>query len=76
VGLSHEGIVRAYEKCRQLILQTAREKNASVLDLMPELQGKSELFHDHDHTTPLGSEEVARRVAHFLDPILKQPPTR
>ncbi len=76
VGLSHEGIVRAYEKCRQVILQTAREKNANVLDLMPELQGKSELFHDHDHTTSHGSEEVARRVAHFLDPLLKQHPER
>lgn len=73
VGLNHEGIVQAYEKCRQVILRIAREKNAHVLDLMPELQGKSELFQDHDHTTPRGSEEVARRVAHFLDPLLKQP---
>ena len=76
VGLSHEGIVRAYEKCRQIILQTARGKNANVLDLMPEFQGKSELFHDHDHTTPHGSEEIAKRVANFLDPLLKQPRER
>ncbi|HWF62454.1 MAG TPA: SGNH/GDSL hydrolase family protein [Nitrospira sp.] len=76
VGLSHHGIVQAYEKCRQIILQTAREKNANVLDLMPELQGKSELFHDHDHTTPRGSEEVARRVANFLDPLISQPRER
>jgi len=72
VGLSHEGIVRAYEKCRQAILETAREKNAAVFDLMPQLQGKSEAFQDHDHTTPHGSEEVARRVADFLDPLLKR----
>lgn len=72
VGLSHEGIVRAYEKCREVILQIARQKNAHVLDLMPALQGKSELFQDHDHTTPQGSEEVARRVADYLDPLLKE----
>lgn len=73
VGLSHEGILQAYEKCRQVILGVAREKKADVLDLLPQLQGKSELFHDHDHTTPRGSEEVARSVADFLDPILKLP---
>ena len=72
VGLSHEGILQAYEKCRQIILGVAREKKADVLDLLPQLQGKSELFHDHDHTTPRGSEEIARRIANFLDPLLKQ----
>jgi lysophospholipase L1-like esterase len=72
VGLSHEGILQAYEKCRQVILGVAREKKADVLDLLPQLQGKSELFHDHDHTTPRGSEEIAGRVANFLDPLLKQ----
>lgn len=73
VGLSHQGILQAYEKCRQVILGVAREKRADVLDLLPQLQGKSEFFHDHDHTTPRGSEEVARRVADFLDPLLKHP---
>lgn len=78
VGLSHEGILQAYEKCRQIILGVAREKKADVLDLLPQLQGKSELFQDHDHTTPRGSEEVAKRVANFLDPLLllKQHPER
>lgn len=76
VGLSHEGIVRAYEKCRQVILQIGRKKNADVLDLLSEFQGKSEVFYDHDHTTPHGSEEVARKVAHFLDALLKQPRER
>ncbi len=72
VGLSHEGILQAYEKCRQAVLGVAREKKTDVLDLLPQLQGKSELFHDHDHTTPRGSEEIAGRVANFLDPLLKQ----
>jgi lysophospholipase L1-like esterase len=72
VGLSHEGIVRAYEKCRQLILETAQEKKADVLDLMSQFQGKSEVFRDHDHTTPHGSEAVAKRVADFLAPLLKR----
>jgi lysophospholipase L1-like esterase len=78
VGLSHEGILQTYEKCRQIILGVAREKKADVLDLLPQLQGKSELFQDHDHTTPSGSEEVAKRVANFLDPLLllKQHPER
>jgi len=71
VGLSHEGILRAYEKCRQVILDVARLKNVYVIDLTPQFQGKSDLFSDHDHTTPQGSEEVARRVAEFMDPILK-----
>ena len=51
VGLSHEGILQAYEKCRQIVLGVAREKKTDVLDLLPQLQGKSELFQDHDHTT-------------------------
>jgi len=76
VGLSHEGILQAYEKCRQAVLGVAREKKADVLDLLPQLQGKSELFQDHDHTNPRGSEEVARRVANFLDPLLKHNPER
>lgn len=73
VGLSHEGILQAYERCRQAILSVAREKNVEALDLLPELQGRSELFYDHDHTTPRGSEEIARRVADFLDSLLKHP---
>lgn len=72
-GLSHEGILQAYEKCRQVILGVARDKEVDILDLLPQLQGKSELFYDHDHTTPRGSEEIAKRIAGFLDPLLRQP---
>lgn len=71
VGLSHEGILRAYEKCRQVIWDVAKQKQVVVLDLTPQLQGQSELFSDHDHTTAQGSRVIAHKVADYLASALE-----
>jgi len=71
VGLTHEGLVKTLDMCRQAVVEVGSRKNIAVLDLARELNGRRELFSDHNHTTEQGSQEIAKRVADFLAPILK-----
>ena len=63
--LSHEGIVSAFNEIDQIIFEVGDEKETAVLDLS-HLNGQNELFIDHVHTTPLGSQEIAAAFAAFL----------
>lgn len=72
VGLTHDALVQAMDQCRRVILDVAKGKGASVLDLAQDFNGRRELFTDHNHTTQKGSEEIAQRVGNFLTPILRQ----
>jgi hypothetical protein len=70
VNLSHKAIVRALADCDKAIFAVAQEKDVPVLDLSHLFTGHSELFYDHVHTTPEGSEAIAKAVADFLERVL------
>jgi hypothetical protein len=73
VNLSYAAIVRALADCDKAIFAVAKAKDALVLDLSHMFTGHSELFYDHVHTTPEGSEAIAKAVADFLARVLDKP---
>jgi lysophospholipase L1-like esterase len=70
VGLSHEELVRAFDDCDAVISKAARAEEAPLLDVSRLLTGRDELFLDHVHLTPAGSEAVAELVTGFLVQLL------
>lgn len=66
VGLTHDGLVRAYRVANDILRSVAIEKGAPFLDLARSLNGRSEWFADHVHTTETGSRVVAATVGEFL----------
>lgn len=70
VMLTHEALIRAFEDCRDAVYEVAEEKEVPVIDLYPEISGKSGLFRDTVHTSLRGNIEVAELVAQALAEIL------
>ncbi len=62
----HSAIVRAFQQSYRIIDRVGAETNALVVDPTEIMNGESELFADHVHTTPAGSEELASIVAAAL----------
>jgi lysophospholipase L1-like esterase len=67
VGLSLEGIDRAFEGYNGAIRRVARDDHDVVLPLSEELSGKPELFGDFLHFSAAGSERVAEIVGRELE---------
>jgi hypothetical protein len=65
-GLEHSAIVRAFQQSYRIIDRVGAETGTLVVDPTEEMNGRSELFSDHAHTTPAGSEELASIVAAAL----------
>jgi len=65
-GLSQEALVRAFRACNEVIRSVATEKGVEFLDLAKMLNGQSDLFQDHMHTTRKGSNAIAEARATFL----------
>lgn len=65
-GLDHAALVRAFEECNEVVRSVAQVKGAWIVDLAAGMNGRSEFFADHVHTTRRGSEEIARVVSGFL----------
>jgi hypothetical protein len=61
VGLSHEGLLRAFGDCDQAAYRVAADKKVKLLDLR-RLDGRGELFADHVHTSAAGSQAIASAV--------------
>lgn len=70
--LTNDALVDAFEACRGVVLEVAKEKSAPAIDLYPELSGRRELYRDQVHTTPEGNEEIARRVSTSLVEIIRK----
>jgi len=64
--LGHESILDAYRNAREVVLSVAQEKGVDFLDLGEMFSGQSDLFKDHAHTTPKGSNTIAKATATFL----------
>ena len=70
VKLSYTGLSRAFADCDQALRRVAEAKGAELIDLSRELSGRPELFTDQVHTTPAGSEAIARAVSEHLEHLL------
>ncbi len=66
-GLNHEGLVRAFQACREEVLRVAGEKDVGVVDAAAVLNGRGELFADHVHLSPEGGRVLSGLVADYLD---------
>jgi len=86
-SLEHSAIERAFQHSYRIIDRVGAEAGALVVDPTEVMNGRSELFADHVHTTPAGSEELASIVAAALtaveapfeaptQPRIRQHPTR
>ena len=71
VLLTHEILSEAFEKADEIIYSVAKAKDAHLIDASKYLTGRDELFIDHVHLSPVGSEELAKRVASELRQILE-----
>ena len=65
-SLEHSAIVRAFQQSYRIIDRVGEETGALVVDPTDVMNGRSELFSDHVHTTPAGSEELASIIAAAL----------
>ncbi|MFT4581546.1 MAG: lysophospholipase L1-like esterase [Gammaproteobacteria bacterium] len=75
-SLEHAAIVRAFQHSYRIIEETAKHTGALVVDPTEITNGKSELFSDHVHTTPAGSEKLAAIVAAAVAPFETQRDSR
>lgn len=64
--LTHEGLVRAFEQTYDIIQSIGIRTNTEIIDVASEMNGRSNLFVDHVHTTPAGSKALARLVSDAL----------
>ena len=72
VNLTHEGLVKAFERTDEIIRQVAREKNAVLVDGVPQLTGRGDLFTDEVHYNYAGSQAIAEYVASEFAKLLVQ----
>ena len=72
VNLSHNALVKAFNKCDSIMHKVAKNKNAMIIDLSNKFSGNSKLFLDHVHTNQLGSQAIAEEVATTLKILLSE----
>ena len=73
-ALSHDALVRAFDRTYRTIRELADETGTPVIDVATSLNGHSDWFADHVHTSETGSAALARVVAEGLVAILSQGP--
>lgn len=69
--LSMDGWRSTVASWNDRLVQVGTEREVSVIDLVPAIAGRPELFIDFVHFTPEGHAEVARILADGLLPILE-----
>lgn len=74
IGFTHERLAEILAACRDAVLEVAREQGAPSIDAYAEMSGQSRYFMDHVHTSPEGSEAIARIVAGELKTLLEASP--
>lgn len=70
VGMSQDVLVEAFRECDDTMVQIAEQYDVELIDNTDELNGDIDMFVDHVHTTPLGSERLAEIItADMIDII-------
>ncbi|MEM8883785.1 MAG: hypothetical protein AAGD14_06950, partial [Planctomycetota bacterium] len=70
IGLDHARLVSAFERLDSIIDQVAGRNGCAVIDMSSRFSGEGDVFKDHIHFTPAGSEAVAAFLAERLRPML------
>lgn len=63
VKLTHNAVYQAYKETDNILHNVSLEKNVKLIDIGKELAGIDNLYEDQVHTTPLGSQIIADKVA-------------
>ena len=66
VKLTHKALCRAFEKTDGIVKKIASEKGCLLIDTSAPMTGQSQLFSDHIHTNPKGSQIIGTLVAEAL----------
>lgn len=72
VGLTHEGLLAAYDEIEQILRAVAAEKRVTLIDASAAISGRDALFVDHVHLNADGAVEMARVVADALAAELRR----
>lgn len=72
VGLTHEGLVAAYQRTDDILREVAAEKKVMLIEASSSITGRDEFFVDHVHLTKPGADELGRIVAAALAERLRQ----
>jgi len=70
VGLPHDELIEAFDRCDRVIEQVAAKKGCRVIDMHGPLSGKPDYFTDHIHFSAEGIRKAAELVADELQPLL------
>ncbi len=71
VKLSHEDLLAVNEVMVQVLAEVAEKYGIPFIDLRSEMNGRLSLLADQVHLRPLGSQQLARRLAEELVPVLE-----
>lgn len=66
MSLTHDAVLRAFQQSYRIIDEVGAATGALIVDPTRAMNGKSEFFADHVHTTPSGSRELAKTIAAAL----------
>ncbi len=72
VGLSHEALVKTFDRLDAIVRKVSAEKETILIDASAHLSGKDWAFDDHVHVVPKGSDALAQLVADQLRSVLKK----
>ncbi len=72
VGLSHEALVKTFDRLDAIVRGVSEAKHALLIDASAFLSGKDWAFDDHVHVVPKGSEALAQFVGDHLQNILQR----
>lgn len=68
IGLSHQELVDAFNKCDQALRDIAKEEKVQLIETKA-LTGHAGLFRDHVHLSAEGSEKLAELIAKKMLPV-------
>jgi len=73
-GLSHEVLVKTFDKLDEIVRNVAIEKDVVLIDASAYLSGKAWAFYDHVHLdlAGKGSEALAQFIADRLQDVLRE----
>ena len=72
VGLTHEALVKVFDRLDEIVRMVASEKGVLLIDASAQLSGKDWAFHDHVHfdLEGKGSQAMAHLIAGHLQDLL------
>jgi len=72
VGLSHEALVKTFDRLDSIVRNVSAKKETMLIDASDQLSGKGWVFDDHVHVVPKGSDALAQFVADHLQNMLRE----